>query len=419
MAHAPRRRHVLPLLLALATALTAAQTYVDEVNTAMARLVIRAHDRDRLNSLGFYGIRCARLLDQAIATQSQLPSRKLTIAETPDTGAPQNAVLFVPSEDELPFARRLLRELLSRRLEDLTGKRPDEAPFRSLVADGLAHRFVFGRRALSGFYEPDYEIARNQFMRKDFPRIDLLLSSLPPEQEPILMLHLMHADLLVAMLESLSTPHGQLVQDILVAEQNGESAAQAAERLTASLRSDGDSLQALYERRILRAAQRQRRLSGEDVIQERVRELETVPVIGVEGATAIRRVPLDDLPDILKDYHNDPQGLLRLERRFNDLRLASPYLLRDALQAYAHALSWLRNGDIPRFRDTIRQARAQFRQALDKQQRLQTLMDDFEARNTPTWHRFDSFLRIIRRYHDLADSLYGHPLLPGTPPKQP
>lgn len=419
MTHAPRRRLVLPLLLTLATALTAAQTYVDEVNTAMTRLVIRAADRDRLNSLGFYAIRCARLLDQTIATQNRLPSRKLTIAETPDPGAPKNAVLFAPNEDELPFARRLFRELLTRRLEDLTGQRPAEAPFRALVADGLAHRFVFGRRALSGYYEPDYEIARNQFMRKNFPRIDLLLSSPPPEQEPILMLHLMHADLLVAMLENLSAPRGQLVQDVLVAEQNGESAVQAAERLTAPHRNHDDSLQALYERRILRAAQRQRRLSGEDVIQERVHELETVPVVGVEGATAVRRVRLDDLPDVLKDYHSDQQGLLRLERRFNDLRLASPYLLRDALEAYAHAISWLRNGNVSRFRDTIRQARAQFRQALDKQRRLQALMDDFEARNTPTWHRFDPFLSIIRRYHDLADSLYGHPLLPGTKPPQP
>lgn len=403
-----KKLSVLALLLLLPLdAQTSSHAYVDELNASMARLVIRTSDKDRLNSLGFYAIRCSRLVDETIAMRNVSPSRKITVTEQDKPAADAGVVSYVNGEDELPFARRLLLELLVRRVEDMAGKIDRQSPFLQLVADGLTHRYVFGRRALSGYYEPDYEIARNQFMRHSFPQFDkLLVARSTGLHGALLRLHLMHADLLVAMLENTSSPAGENVKALLLAEQQGQNLLQTLDELTRHLRSEGESLQVLYQRLVLRAAQRQRRLSGEDVIEERVRQLESVPVVGLEATTAVKRIRLDDIPDVLKNYSGDKQGLFRLEQRFHELRLASPYLLRDALLTYAQAIAWLRNDNVSRFRQTIRQAREQFQKAMAKQRRVQEIMDDYQTRNTTAWQRFQDFILVIQRYQELADSLY-------------
>jgi len=260
---------------------------------------------------------------------------------------------------------------------------------------------------LSGYYEPDYEIARNQFMRKEFPKLDVLLANpVPSNQRYFFELYMMHCDLLLLALESIQGTKDGIIVGMLAAEQGGEDAMAALERLVAPQNKGGESLQAMYERLVFKAARRRRRQNGDEVIAERVRELETVPVLGYEAGTALRRVPLEEVPDVLKDYHSDVQAVFRLEGKFRELREASPYLLREPLEKYALAMRWIREGNMRRFKKDIGEARREFQKALTRQRKLNIAMDKYERNHVPALKRFVDYVLVSRFYRELSKKIY-------------
>lgn len=387
--------------------------YVDEVNTGNVRLEIKCVNPELLNSLGFYGARCSRLVDTATG-MTGMPPRKVRIVEQVEETQPEEErtgrtlqVWYRPGGEELPFARALFAALLRRRLEAATEKALTEGSVFQLVVAGLTHRYVRGRHALSGYYEPDYEIARNQFMRQEYPQATVLLTgAFQPEQRFFFELYMMHADLLVQCLEESSAKHGDALWQLLLAEQGGEDVGAAFERLTAAVRKQNETAQTYYERMVFRLSRRRRRQSGEEVIAERVQALETVPVLGIEGGSAVKRVPLEDVPSVLADYRRDTQGVARLEGRFRELRQAAPWMLRESLEAYAKAVGWLREGEEGRFRREIQEARKAFAAALEKQKRLNTVMQETEQKHIPALRRFVDYVTVMRYYRQQADAVY-------------
>ncbi|MBP5639799.1 MAG: hypothetical protein J6X55_09995, partial [Victivallales bacterium] len=168
----------------------------------------------------------------------------------------------------------------------------------------------------------------------------------------------------------------------------------------------GETVQKWYERMVFKVSRRRRRQSSEEIIAEKVLELETVPVIGYEGGTALRRVPLEDVPNVLHDYHSDVQGVLRLEKRFRDLRESAPYLLREPLEKYALAMNWIREGNLKRFRKEIGEARRNFQSALARQKKMNEAMNKYEQEHIPALKRFVDYVLVSRFYHELLRKIY-------------
>ncbi len=411
MTKAGWRRAVAVMLLLACLRLSAVNYYTDEVNSGNCRLSVKCTEPVMVNSLGFYCARASMLVDTVLCVK-EIPKRRLRVLEVVEGGETGDKkrdesfqVLYSVGEAEVDFALDLFRQLVRRRL--LPYGMPVDKPFLSAVTAGICHRYIRGRQSLSGYYEPDYEIARNQFMRKEFPKLDVLLSNpVPSNQRYFFELYMMHCDLLLLALESLQGTKGGIIIGMLAAEQGGEDAMAALERLVAPQNKSGESLQAMYERMVFKAARRRRRQNGDEVIEERVRELETVPVIGYESGTALRRVPLEDVPDVLKDYHSDVQAILRLEAKFRELREASPYLLREPLEKYALSMRWIREGNMRRFKKDIGEARREFQNALTRQRRLNKKVDKYEREHVPVLKRFVDYVIVSRFYRELSKKIY-------------
>lgn len=410
-----RRRATVYLAVVLAFFCVQSQAvryFTDVVHTGQCRISVKCTDINLLNGLGFYGARCSRLLDTVLGIKEK-PLYRIQILELVEGGETLGRrddmvqIGYRVGGNELEFAHALFRALVSRRLEQLTGQEPKTGGFMEVLTAGLCHRYVRGRHALSGYYEPDYEMARNLFMRGEYPKLEgLFLGGMPLEYRAFFELYMMHCDLLLLSLETLTSRHGEILQELAKAEQSGESLVDAYARLTKRFWQANDTAQAYYERNVFRVSRRKRRMSGEDVIAERVLELETVPVLGIEGGSVMRRVPLEEVPNVLEDYKTDVQGVLRLENRFRDLLQASPYLLRPSLEHYAQALSHLREGNEGTFRKEIIRARTEFKTALARQKRMQALMDDYERTHVPIMRQFDDYLHIIEHYHRIAERIY-------------
>ena len=93
--------------------------------------------------------------------------------------------------------------MILRRTRELFPGSSAEIPSANWLAAAICNRVFYDGKGIRTFYSPDFRIARSQFMAGHFPRIDLLLSQpLPPADNPLFRLYLMHCDLLASALEN-------------------------------------------------------------------------------------------------------------------------------------------------------------------------------------------------------------------------
>ncbi|MBP5638029.1 MAG: hypothetical protein J6X55_00995, partial [Victivallales bacterium] len=216
-------------LMLMCVRLAAVSYYSDEFNQNNCRLQIKCTEVHLVNNLGFYCSRASALLDKILGVKD-IPKRKLRVLELVeggDTGEKSGddvfQVCFRVNEEELDFSHRLFSELMRRRLFPLCKGGVVTKPFFEAVTAGVCYRYTRGRQALSGYYEPDYEIARNQFMRKEFPKLNVLMgNSVSPKQRYFFELYMMHCDLMLLVFETLQNEQEDCVLKILQAEQAGE-----------------------------------------------------------------------------------------------------------------------------------------------------------------------------------------------------
>ena len=272
---------------------------------------------------------------------------------------------------------RIFRALLQRRMrERLNTRAHDNASF-ALLAAALANRVIYCGIAERGFYQPDFRIPRRQFQKRQFPRINDLLTSHPPvESELLFRLYMVHANLLLDILEGTTRD----LPGLLDAWWDGECRQKlpSAEALRNALPPgslDGkSSLQSWYEQNAYATVQKRTRDNSTENIREQLEEILTISFLSADSQDGILRVQLEQLPEMLKDYKPNATAIRDIQNRLLSLLGVTPPLLQDAVSKYLLAVDALRQHNLRDFREFLHQAREEFGQASERQNRADAIL---------------------------------------------
>jgi hypothetical protein len=132
-------------------------------------------------------------------------------------------------------------------------------------------------------------------------------------------------------------------------------------------------------------------------VQERLKELESIPmVVPGGGAFTCVRVPIDEVPRHAGTSRPDAQALSATRIGIYDLLKEAPGLLRPPLMRYLEAIDSLCQGREGAFKRTIRRARNEFAAAVEKQQALTALLDTFRQENEALEQQLGPYLETSR-----------------------
>ncbi|NLG14468.1 MAG: hypothetical protein GX561_09755 [Lentisphaerae bacterium] len=412
-------------------------SYYTEVLHA-GRFRIKATNEQTCRSVGFFASHCSDFVDRFLGISGQ-PTRQITIVELSsfdddDETTSRYKVTFGGGKSDTQVIYSLVSTLLYRRVQELKddrlqdgdgmvgiipspqrSKKGQERPIAHCVASALTHR-VAGRTMPGKLLTADYEVARNQFAKNEFPEVDKLLAEgIDADFGPIFDLYMMHCDLLMLSLETLKGSQRQRIQNLLIDDRNNLDPIEAFDKAFATYYEKDETRQAFYVRRVAAVSRRRHRGSSTDVIADAVQELETVKVVGGSGPAGLKTVRLEDMPKLLEDYKTDTRAFLQLEQKFRELKFDAPLLLQPSLDKYILALQHIREGQTRRFKRDFRNARKEFQEALQKQRKIEAILDDEERKHISAGRRFEDYLEIIDRYRDFSDQLRpGNPIFNQT-----
>ena len=406
-AHYSRIARVVALLVTMTLACHAL-TFFE--NIPSSRLRVSAHTVEQARHIGRYVDTCSTVVDQLLQCRSQ-PEKTLAVVVI-EPGAKRNdadalRIEYDENEGVMAVTYRLMRGLLTRRARELFDRSSGQTATTDWLAAALTNRVVMHGQGRLGAYEPDYQVARQQFSQRHFPRIEILLQGgVTPETPPLFQLYMLHAELLAACLAELPGQRGEIFRKMLEMEAFGRAPVEACAFLLSNNLKPGQTLQGWYEQQVIQVSRRGRRVDVRESIEARVEALESIAVVGGNGPAAVKRVRLDELPDILKDYKLDRVALTNLQQRFLEIRQDASPLLKPALDQYVAALGLLVDGRERRFRTEFRKARAAFAEALAQQRQIEQVVDQYELEYVPPQQRFDAYLDIVERYRQLNEQTF-------------
>jgi len=406
-AHNRRIGRVAALVVTAALACHAL-TFSETIPGSRIRVSARAVEQAR--HIGRYADTCSTVVDQLLQCRSQ-PEKTLAVVVVEPaaerTGADPLRIEYDENEGVMAVTYRLMRGLLTRRARELFDRSSGQTATTDWLAAALTNRVVMHGQGRLGAYEPDYQVARQQFSHRHFPRVEILLQGgVTPDVPALFQLYMLHADLLAACLAALPAPRGEIFRKMLEMEAFGREPVEACAFLLSDYLNPGQTLQGWYEQQVVQASRRGRRMDVRESIEARVAALESIPVVGGNGPAAVQRVRLDELPNILKDYKLDKAALVNLQRRFLEVRQDASPLLQPALDLYVAALGALAGGQERRFRTEFQKARAMFAEAQAQQRRIEQEVDRYELEYVPPQLRFDAYLDIVERYRLLNDQAF-------------
>ena len=310
---------------------------------------------------------------------------------------------------------RILQGLLLRQLrERLNLRKAASTPSIHFIAAALANRIVYDGKGTKGLYRKDYRIPRRQFASGKFPDLARLLTEVPPAESRLLYrLYLVHCDLFLSCLQN---THSHKMSPFLLEWWRLECNEHlgTTEALAQLLGVSSDKLQDWY---VTNATQQVRQMINSDSPQElpkRLEKLLTISVAELGGTETVRSVPLEKLPEILKNRPLDLFTLTNVQMDLVQLKLDSPLIYHDAIDLYIAALDALRQNDLKLFRKRFKEAQKTFAQAMQLQQRITALLDEAERTISPvdtlravTWQ---TILEHRQKLRTPLDNAVGFPL---------
>ncbi len=301
----------------------------------------------------------------------------------------------------------LSKTLLLRRIRESLERDNLSLPSVDCLAAALCNRVFYDGLGVRTFYKSDYRIARGQFLDGYFPQIELLLNQpMPPEDSPLFRLYLLHCDLLVQAIENSKLSPGIFYRKLFEMEAYGRKSHDAFEfLLKPEWQSHDNSLQSWYARNVLlESGKGWQRAESEDVIAQ-LQELITVPVLQAGQGNALTRVPLDQMPKLLEDYKVNALALTLLQNKILKLRIAAPPLLQEPIMLYSEALQLLKGDKTRRFKKKFQEAQQAFAAAVERQQKITTLLEKTEKERSQTLQDFTLFLQIEDKYEKIRREL--------------
>ena len=310
---------------------------------------------------------------------------------------------------------RILQGLLLRQLrERLNLRKAAATPSIHFIAAALANRIVYDGKGTKGLYRKDYRIPRRQFASGKFPDLARLLTEVPTAESRLLYrLYLVHCDLFLSCLQNTrSHKMSPFLLEWWRLECNEHLG--TTEALAQLLGVSSDKLQDWY---VTNATQQVRQMINSDSPQElpkRLEKLLTISVAELGGTETVRSVPLEKLPEILKNRPLDLFTLTNVQMDLVQLKLDSPLIYHDAIDLYIAALDALRQNDLKLFRKRFKEAQKTFAQAMQLQQRITALLDEAERTISPvdtlravTWQ---TILEHRQKLRTPLDNAVGFPL---------
>lgn len=270
------------------------------------------------------------------------------------------------------------------------------------LAAAAAGRVIYARWDVLGQPMPDYQPLRHMFSRGAFPKVEaLLMLPVAPTRAEFYQLYSLHCQLLLEAIRAEDEDPGRHLGRVLAMTARGRTAAAAVEFVLHDCFEAGEGLQAWYERRVVLVSRRGRRAASLADVKDRLHELETVPIVMPNrGAFGCVRVPIDELPETLKNYAKDTALMKGILYRCFELSKDAPEWLKDPILQYFHAFELLEKGKMFTFKRRLRQARKAFHAALARQKKLIEYVDSQELHYAGVEKILGPHLSVIRRSRD-------------------
>ncbi|NLF60482.1 MAG: hypothetical protein GX574_04960 [Lentisphaerae bacterium] len=397
-------------IVILVTAALACHALTFSETIPSSRLRISGRTVEQAQNIGRYVDTCSTVVDQLLQCRSQPEKTLAVVVVEPGaerTDADPLRIEYDENEGVMAVTYRLMRGLLTRRARELFDRSSGQTATIDWLAAALTNRVVMHGQGRLGAYEPDYQVARQQFSQRHFPRMEILLQGgVTPEAPALFQLYMLHADLLAACLAELPGQRGEIFRKMLEMEAFGRTPVEACAFLLSNNLRPGQALQGWYEQQVVQVSRRGRRVDVRESIEARVEALESIAVVGGNGPAAVQRIRLDELPDILRDYKLDKVALANLQQRFLEIRQDASPLLQPALDQYVAALRTLAGGHERRFRTEFQRARAMFAEALAQQRQIEQVVDRYEREYVPPQLHLDAYLDVVERYRRLNEQAF-------------
>jgi hypothetical protein len=353
----------------------------------------------------------AREIDRTLHF-SGIPQTRLQLTilrpdeQTPDA---DSDLCFPYTASSIEISYGLIRKMILRRTREQFSGSGIDIPSADWLAAAICNRVFYDGKGIRTFYSPDFRLARSQFLNGHFPRIDLLLSQpVPPADNPLFRLYLLHCDLLASALEN-QLEANVFLQKLFDLERYGRSTVESFEFLLRPSWPAAETLQGWYEKQVLAESGRGWQLNEADNTLEELEDLLNIPVLEAGGRTAVKRLPLEKIPKLLEDYKLNALALNLMQRRIALLAKNAPLLLRPPLRQFSEALTALQTGKNSRFRKEFRQARKEFDEAMKRQKRIAQLLDQTVSQQTPLLDPFEPYLKVAEKYQNLHNEMSNIP----------
>lgn len=367
---------------------------------------------DEARSFLLLAAACSREVDRLLrpaAAPQQLLSFQLG-ENRPDT-LPANTIFLDRRRPSAVLCSLVLKELIMRRVREKHKPPLATLPAAQWLAAAISNRIFVDGKGILSVYTPDYRIAHALYSQGLFPQLPHLLTR-PADADhlPFFRLYMLHADLLVRILENLS-PVKPLIPQQLEMEAYGREPQAALEFLLRQAGVDFHNIQHWYEHAILQESARHRQRNATEAVRAQLQELTTVTLLEAGSPDGIRRIPITEIPRIIEDYRLNTRMLEQTQKKIQELRLNAPILLQDPIALYLDALEHLKKNNVRRCKKQFAKAEKAFTAAMQRQKQIERLLDRTERERTPPLDQFDLFIDVIRRY----DRLFPCPGLTPSP----
>ncbi|MFA6929667.1 MAG: hypothetical protein WCT05_05020 [Lentisphaeria bacterium] len=335
---------------------------------------------------------------------------QLTILRPQEKRLPdENELCFSFETSSLEISYGLINALLLRRIQENNPEAGEKIPSAAWITAAICNRIFFNGKGIKTFYSPDFRTAREQFLAGHFPRLELLLiHPVPPGNDPLFRLYLLHCDLLASVLENQQTAD-PFFHKLFALESYGRTPSEAFEFLLRPQWSAQETLQGWYEKKVLAESGRGWQLNEADNVLAQLQDLLNISVIQAGETSAIKRMPLRDIPKLLENYKLNPLALSIMQNKILKLAKKAPLLLRNPLYQFNAALVSLQDGKTSRFKKQFRQASKTFDDALDRQNKIAELLNYTAQKEIPLLNPFVQYLSITDQYLALRNELSAIP----------
>ena len=373
------------------------------------KIVVSASTVEQARNLAHYATTCSALVDKTLAldmeSQSYVEIKEKEAGEQPS----QNlfAVYFMADTSLQQFTFLAMRAFIRRRTADCFHRQSDNAPFTDFLAAALAFRRTVLMLNFSGIaINMDYEPAKIQFSEGFFPNAKKLCSTPASMETPCLFqLYCMHSEIMLQCFEKLQPERGVAIKKMLEMEAFGREIEESMDFVAGGMLPSGMSLQGWYERHAPMACRRDRTAEGSESIEAKVRNLESVPIVSAGNEGSVRFVVIEDVPKAFNDLKTDKTALRRRQAQFLELRNEAPPLLQPPIEAFAHALAMLADGNVKQFRKEMADARREMSAALARQRKMELALTQAENKYIPVYKKYAAQFEILDRFSGIKASM--------------